>query len=93
MIDGNELVSNNAPPSRTVWHRNTFDVQKIEGESSPFEVHLDNGEIIDTKVVIIKTGSSAKYLGIEGEEEAIGKGVSACATVMLFFYKEREILL
>ncbi|MFR2165672.1 MAG: hypothetical protein ACLS5K_05470 [Streptococcus salivarius] len=37
------------------------------------EVHLDNGEIIDTKAVIIATGSSAKYLGIEGEEEAIGK--------------------
>ena len=72
----------------TLWF-----VQKIEGESSPFEVHLDNGEIIDTKAVIIATGSSVKYLGIEGEEEASRKRcqllVRPCDT---FFYKEREVL-
>ncbi len=50
----------------------TLICSKIEGESSPFEVHLDNGEIITT-MSSIATGSSAKYLGIEGEEEAIGK--------------------
>ncbi|MFR2078868.1 MAG: hypothetical protein ACLS3V_03640 [Streptococcus sp.] len=37
--------------------RMTWICSKIEGESSPFEVHLDNGEIIDTKAVIIATGS------------------------------------
>ena len=92
-IDGNELVQTMRRQAEQFGTEMTFGfVQKIEGESSPFEVHLDNGEIIDTKAVIIATGSSAKYLGIEGEEEAIGKGVSACATCDAFFYKEREIL-
>ena len=92
-IDGNELVQTMRRQAEQFGTEMTFGfVQKIEGESSPFEVHLDNGEIIDTKAVIIATGSSAKYLGIEGEEEAIGKGISACATCDAFFYKEREIL-
>lgn len=92
-IDGNTLVQTMRRQAEQFGTEMTFGfVQKIEGESSPFKVHLDNGEIIDTRAVIIATGSSAKYLGIEGEEEAVGKGVSACATCDAFFYKEREIL-
>ena len=92
-IDGNTLVQTMRRQAEQFGTEMTFGfVQKIEGESSPFKVHLDNGEIIDTKAVIIATGSSAKYLGIEGEEEAVGKGVSACATCDAIFYKEREIL-
>ncbi|MER0122708.1 thioredoxin-disulfide reductase [Streptococcus sp. ZJ100] len=92
-IDGNELVKNMRQQAVSFGTEMTFGlVEKIEGESSPFTVYLDSGEMLETKAVIIATGSSANYLGIEGEAEAIGRGVSACATCDAFFYKEREII-
>ena len=57
-----------------------------------FELHLDNGNIVETKTIILSTGASAKYLGIENEKENIGKGVSACATCDGFFYRGKEVV-
>ena len=53
---------------------------------------MDNGNIIEAKTVILSTGASAKYLGIENEKENIGKGVSACATCDGFFYREKDVV-
>ncbi|MGT2833612.1 thioredoxin-disulfide reductase [Streptococcus halotolerans] len=92
-VDGNELVKSMRRQASSFGTEMVFgQVEKIEGEQSPFKVYVDNGEVIETKAVIIATGSSAKYLGIEGEEEAVGKGVSACATCDGFFYKEKEVV-
>ena len=66
---------------------------KMNGNSKKtFKLHLDNGNVIETKTIILSTGASAKYLGIENEKENIGKGVSACATCDGFFYRGKDVV-
>ena len=48
-------------------------------------------ESYETKSLIIATGASAKYLGLDSEKAFLGKGVSACATCDGFFYKDQEV--
>jgi len=55
------------------------------------EVVVNNETIIQAKTIIISTGASAKYLGIESEKRLIGGGVSACAVCDGFFYKGQEV--
>ncbi len=50
-----------------------------------------NGEI-KTKTIILATGATAKYLGLESEERLKGGGVSACATCDGFFYKNKDVI-
>jgi thioredoxin reductase (NADPH) len=54
----------------------------------PLKVKLDGGEEIETKCVIIATGSSARYLGLDSEQALIGKGVSSCATCDGAFFRD-----
>lgn len=61
-------------------------VQQITKKQDSFEVHTPNG-IIETKVVIIATGSSPRWMGLPSEERLKAKGVSACATCDGFFYR------
>lgn len=51
-----------------------------------------NGEVFKTKSIIISTGASAKYLGLDDEKKYMGSGVSACATCDGFFYKNRPVV-
>lgn len=55
------------------------------------EITINNKKIIHAKTVIISTGASAKYLGLESEQRLIGGGVSACAVCDGFFYKNQEV--
>jgi thioredoxin reductase (NADPH) len=55
------------------------------------KVTFDNGLIIEADVVIISTGATAKYLGIEAETKFAGMGVSACATCDGFFYRGKDV--
>ncbi|TFH45356.1 thioredoxin-disulfide reductase [Streptococcus equinus] len=92
-VDGSELVEKMRQQAVKYGAKMTFgNVDKIEGSKSPFEVYVDTGDVIKTRTIVIATGSSAKFLGIEGEQEVIGKGVSSCATCDAFFYKEREVI-
>lgn len=66
-------------------------VTKADLSQRPFTLTLDNGDVVKTETLIISTGATAKYLGLDKEEELIGKGVSACATCDGFFYRDQIV--
>lgn len=59
--------------------------------SKPFKL-IGNSNEYSTDVLIIATGATAKYLGIESEKTFAGRGVSACATCDGFFYKNKDVV-
>lgn len=59
--------------------------------SRPHRLTIDDGTTIEAETVIISTGASAKYLGLEDEKKYQGMGVSACATCDGFFYRKKTV--
>jgi thioredoxin reductase (NADPH) len=57
----------------------------------PFRLNIE-GEWIETRTVIIASGASARWLGLESEHKLIGRGVSSCATCDGFFYRDKKIM-
>ena len=69
----------------------TFDhINEVNFKDRPLILKGDSGEY-SADAVIISTGASAMYLGLDSEKEYLGKGVSACATCDGFFYKEKKV--
>jgi len=66
-------------------------IKSADLSMKPFTLTGDN-TIYTCDSLIIATGASAKYLGLESEKEYLGKGVSACATCDGFFYKNLEVV-
>ncbi|MDR2683887.1 MAG: thioredoxin-disulfide reductase [Prevotellaceae bacterium] len=66
-------------------------VTKADFSVRPFAVEIDGCKQIFAETVIIATGASAKYLGLDDEKKYNGKGVSACATCDGFFYKKKRV--
>ena len=64
---------------------------KVDFSKRPFTVTIDNKTEITADTVIIATGASAKYLGLDDEKKFNGMGVSACATCDGFFYRKRTV--
>jgi thioredoxin reductase (NADPH) len=58
----------------------------------PISLTLDHGQIIHTRTLIIATGASARWLGLENEQKLIGHGVSSCATCDGFFFRDKKIM-
>ena len=69
--------------------RNDY-IKKVDLSNQPLLLHGEK-ESYETKSLIIATGASAKYLGLDSEKAFLGKGVSACATCDGFFYKDQEV--
>ena len=66
-------------------------ITKADLSQRPFKVTVDDGTEIEAETVIIATGASAKYLGLEDEKKYAGMGVSACATCDGFFYRKKVV--
>ncbi len=67
-------------------------VTKVDFSKRPFKIEIDESKNVLAETVIIATGASAKWLGIEDEKRFNGYGVSACATCDGFFYKGKEVV-
>lgn len=67
-----------------------FDHIESANLSEPFAL-MGNVNKYDAESLIIATGASAQYLGLESEQNYMGKGVSACATCDGFFYKDKDV--
>ena len=65
-------------------------IDSIENIDGGFKLKSSKGEY-EFKTVIIASGASARWLGVDGEKELQGYGVSACATCDGFFFKEKEV--
>jgi len=66
-------------------------VTEVDTTRRPYKVKVDDGKEIEAETIIISTGATAKYIGLESEEKFKGGGVSACATCDGFFYKGRDV--
>jgi len=67
------------------------EVDKIELNGNKKIVKLKNGEVLESDVLIIASGSSRKKLSVKGEDNLIGKGVSYCAICDGAFFKDKEV--
>jgi thioredoxin reductase (NADPH) len=91
-INGNELVQRMRNQAERFGTR--FQLGEVVGavfRPGDLRVRLDDGREIPANSVIIATGASAKYLGLDSEQKLIGRGVSACATCDGAFYRNRPV--
>jgi thioredoxin reductase (NADPH) len=66
-------------------------ISKVDFSQRPYKVEVDEEKWVEADAVIIATGASAKWLGIESEQRLNGYGVSACAVCDGFFFKNQEV--
>jgi thioredoxin reductase (NADPH) len=74
--------------TRMLWDT----ITQIEMDGSPFRAIGDSGDVYEGDCLVIATGAQARWLGVPGEQELGGKGVSACATCDGFFYRGRKVV-
>jgi len=66
-------------------------VSKVDFSERPFKITIDENKDVLAETVIIATGASAQWLGLDSEKKYNGYGVSACATCDGFFYRGKEV--
>ena len=66
-------------------------ITKVDFSERPYKITIDDEKEIEAETVIISTGASAKYLGLDDEKKYAGMGVSACATCDGFFYRKKVV--
>ncbi|MDC0188300.1 thioredoxin-disulfide reductase [bacterium] len=67
------------------------DVIEVDFRKRPFKLYLENKDTLMCDSLIISSGASARWLGLESEKEYSGKGVSACATCDGFFFRDQDV--
>jgi thioredoxin reductase (NADPH) len=91
-VDGNELMARMLRHAERFETEIVFDhIHTVDVDSKPYTLTGDAGTYT-CDALIIATGASAKYLGLESETAFMGKGVSACATCDGFFYRGKPVV-
>lgn len=91
-ITGPELMDVMHKQAERFGTRFVYDtVGKVDFSGPTHKVFLDGGDVLESQSVIIATGATARYLGIENEQKLIGHGVSACATCDGAFFRNVPI--
>ena len=67
------------------------DVIEVDFRNRPFKLNLENKDTLMCDSLIISSGASARWLGLDSEKEYSGKGVSACATCDGFFFRDQDV--
>ncbi|MCK9523367.1 MAG: thioredoxin-disulfide reductase [Proteobacteria bacterium] len=90
-LSGQELMAQMRTQAERVGAEMIGDmVTHIDLSQRPFRVRMTQGEIL-AKTVIVATGATARWLGLESEQQFMGRGVSACATCDAFFYRGKTV--
>jgi thioredoxin reductase (NADPH) len=91
-IDGNALMDNMRKQATRFGARFlSGEVVSANFSGAPLRLHLSEGQSLDATAVIVATGASALYLGLESEQKLLGRGVSACATCDGAFYRNQPV--
>ena len=92
-IQGPELMDTMRRQAEKFGAKPMFkEVVEVDLKAQPKVLKTDDGEVYTADAVIVATGASARFLGIESEAEYKGHGVSACATCDGFFYKGLKVI-
>jgi thioredoxin reductase (NADPH) len=92
MITGPQLMDDMRKQAERFGTEINFGViTKVDFSQRPFKAWADETQEIHADAVIIATGATAKYLGLESETRLKGNGVSGCATCDGFFYKGKDV--
>lgn len=91
-VQGPEMMIHFEKQAHRMGSDNRYGIAtKVDFSKQPFKVEIDEEKWIEADAVIIATGASAKWLGIESEQRLNGFGVSACAVCDGFFFRGKEV--
>ena len=91
-VNGNDMMSDLRSQAEHFGADIRFgSISAVDFSKLPYKLTVDDGTVIEADTVIISTGASAKYLGLEDEKKYAGRGVSACATCDGFFYRNKVV--
>lgn len=91
-VDGNEMMSHLREQAKRFGAEiKSRIITKVDFSKRPFRCEDEKGDVVYAETVIISTGASAKYLGLDDEVKYNGLGVSACATCDGFFYRKKKV--
>ena len=91
-IQGPWLMEQMREQAEHVGARIHYDlITSVDLSQRPFRATADSGDSFEAEAIVIATGAQARWLGIPGEKELSGFGVSACATCDGFFYRGKDV--
>lgn len=91
-VDGNQMMMDlREQAERFGAELRDGSITKVDFSKAPYRLWDEEGREIEADTVIIATGASAKYLGLDDERKYNGQGVSACATCDGFFYRKKTV--